>query len=328
MNIYLIPYTWMRHFQYAIWGSICGLVLWWLYLSWLLLVGPFWSSAWDAFFTGVVLSGGIAFSNLLGEASLQRWPLRKRLWKLVLCAGITVGSSLLFLWLWKLISVLIVDDIGNDHHIVALKYKLGYFVMAGLACACAVLSVRKWEGWAHVTNHLLAGILAGLSAGAIWSMSAYYFVQNLYLAGALMFVSFGFFFGLCAYPIPSTLYVGWLRVLSGGRFGHRIPIDARDKENKERFVGHYPNGLDMYLPQGEGVRELHASVLHLPVDNQYTLRGLSQKHTKMKRLLEWAKLDYDPNSPVPREVQLHNGDRIELGQHSEVEFLILPREEQ
>ena len=51
------------------------------------------------------------------------------------------------------------------------------------------------------------------------------------------------------------------------------------------------------------------------------------KNTKMKRLLEWAKLDYDPSSPVPREVSLNNGDRIELGQHSEVEFLILPREE-
>ena len=35
----------------------------------------------------------------------------------------------------------------------------------------------------------------------------------------------------------------------------------------------------------------------------------------------------DPGSPVPREVRLQNGDRIELGQHSEVEFLILPREE-
>jgi hypothetical protein len=327
MNIYLIPYTWLRHFQFAFWSSICGLVVWWLYLSWLLLVGPFWPASWDTIFTGMFLSGGIAVSNVLGEAGLQRWSFKKRLLKSMMCMGVAIGSSLLLFWLWRLISTWLFSNIGNDHHVVALKFKLGYFIVAGFVCSLSVLSVRKWEGKVYIINHFLAGLMAGVSAAAIWSISAYYFVQNLYWAGALMFVSFGFFFGLCAWPIPSRLYIGWLRVLNGKRFGQRIPIDARDDRAKERFVGHYPNGLDLYLSGKEGVRELHISVLHQPDQDLYSLRGLSLKHTKMKRFLEWALLDYNPKSPVPREVQLHNEDRIELGQSSEVEFLILPREE-
>ena len=44
-------------------------------------------------------------------------------------------------------------------------------------------------------------------------------------------------------------------------------------------------------------------------------------------MLEWARLNYKPDSPVPMEVILSNEDRLEVGEQVQVEFLILPREE-
>ena len=161
----------------------------------------------------------------------------------------------------------------------------------------------------------------------MWSITSYYGVQDLYWAGAVMFSVAGASFGLAVRTIPDDLYVGWVRILTGSRFGHRIPIDAKDKRPKERFIGSYPNGLDMFFPFEEHVQPLHGSIVHLPQNNSYTLRGLSQHHIKMIRLLEWAKLNYNPTSSVPLEVELGNGDRVELGDHVTVEFLILPREE-
>ena len=70
--------------------------------------------------------------------------------------------------------------------------------------------------------------------------------------------------------IPDDLYVGWVRILTGSRFGHRIPIDAKDKRPKERFIGSYPNGLDMFFPFEKHVQPLHGSIVHLPQNNSYT----------------------------------------------------------
>ena len=48
----------------------------------------------------------------------------------------------------------------------------------------------------------------------------------------------------------------------------------------------------------------------------------------MKRFLEWVRLDYDPRSPVPVETQLESEDRIRMGDAAEIEFIVLPREEE
>ena len=124
----------------------------------------------------------------------------------------------------------------------------------------------------------------------------------------------------------SLLYAGWIRVLSGYRFGHRVPIDGGDGLPKERFVGHYPNGLDMFLPVEQGVQELHMSVF-LNDSGEYILRGLGQQRIQVKRSLEWVQLHYDPNLPAPYESNLSSGDRIQIGNDAEIEFVILPREE-
>ena len=299
----------------------------------LLLVGPFWSSSWDSFFSGLLLVYSCAGANIIGEAGLRRWGIKEIAKKLFILFGACFLSSMLFFWIWHFLLGLFTaaDEV---QHVMALKYRLGDFICAGLATSISVLVTQKWRDWKHAVNHILAGIFAGLGAAALrmipyfmTQLSPEQFSNDLYLAGAISFASFGFLFGIAARGIPEELYAGWIRVLTGARFSQRIPIDAIDQKNKERFLGHYPNGLDLFLPANEGVLELHASIVHSSSTNQYILRGLSLQHTKMKRMFEWARVDYDPKSPVPREVELKNEDRIELGEQAEIEFLILPREE-
>ena len=329
MNVFLIPYTWYRHLQFGLWSALCCLIGWWLYLLLLTQGGMVWTAGWDAFMTNGLLASTVVLGNIWGEGALRRWPMKRRVWKVVLGVGVALGVSLLMTWIWSGLSTVLLTDIGSVHHVVALKYRWGNFVGTGFASSIGLLTIERWRERpkSFVVNYVLGGLFAGLTAGAFWSIGAYYWSQNLYWAGAILFVSFGFAFGLATRTIPDDLYVGWIRVLKGARFGHRIPIDAKNNKPKERFVGAYPNGLDLFFQVEEGVQPLHASIVHDPHQNQYTLRGLTQYHVKMQRMLEWARLNYNPETPVPMEVELSNEDRIELGEQVQVEFLVLPREE-
>jgi hypothetical protein len=288
-----------------------------------------WSSSWDAIVTNGLMAAAAVFANVWGEGALRRWMMRKRAWTVLLGAGVAFLVSMFLTWMWAATSSMVLEDIGDLHHVVALKYRWGNLVGTGIAAAMGMLATEKWKNRPKffILHYIFGGLFAGLTAGACWSIMAYYWAQNLYWAGAVLFVSFAFAFGLATRSIPDDLYVGWIRVLKGSRFGHRIPIDAKESKPKERFVGAYPNGLDLFFQVEEGVQPLHASIVHSPSENQYTLRGLTQHHLKMARMLEWAKLNYNPQSPVPMEVVLSNEDRLELGEQVHVEFLILPREE-
>ena len=63
---------------------------------------------------------------------------------------------------------------------------------------------------------------------------------------------------------------------------------------------------------------------------RYTARGLSQYPILVRRFLQRVDLRYDPRRPTPVETSLSSGDRIVLGegdQRSEIEFILLPKEE-
>jgi len=117
--------------------------------------------------------------------------------------------------------------------------------------------------------------------------------------------------------------------LSPHRYSYRIPIDAMDRSPKERFVGHFPRGLDLWLGTEDGCAELHIS---MAVDEKqvYRVRGLSLQPTMVRRFLERIDLRYDPRRPAPLETRLASGDRIVVGEGSNTatfEFIMLPRED-
>ena len=272
----------------------------------------------------------------MSEATLYRWPFKRRLWKILTVMSVSFGLVLCLNWFFILVLRLILQspDVANPY-VVALRLKMCTFVAAGLSTGLSVQMVRGWKGGATFLNYTTSGLNAGVLAALVWSLLHSFLPQSalnaylgydLFWSGLLSNFLFGAIFGLGSWTIPDELYAGWLRILSSQRFGHRVPIDAGDGAPKERFVGHYPNGLDLFLPFELGVQELHISI-HKNQDQEFILRGLSQDNTRLKRLLEWVNIHYDPNRPAAYEASLRSGDQITLGESAKLEFLILPREE-
>lgn len=332
VNIFLLPYTWTRHFAMALWCGAAGLLAWWFGLTWITQVGPSWPPEWDGPILFCTISAAVSGASLLAEGNLCRLPLWKRLSRMFLGMGISIAMTFAWYWGWHKVALAVLftgdqEPDALDSSLVSLRYRVGVFLFAGFASAIGPMIVRKGLNWG---THLLSGAAAGLAAAAAWFAFNQAFFRDLYLGGMAMGVAWGFVFGLLAWPIPDELYAGWIRVLSGARFGRRIPVDARDGSARERFVGHFPRGLDLFVPLDEGVLELHLSVA---VDDKhvYKARGLSLHPTVVRRFLERINLQYDPRRPAPLETKLSSGDRITLGQgaqSADLEFLMLPKEEQ
>jgi len=340
MNIFLLPYTWLRHFGMALWCASAGLMAWWAVLSGLVVLNIDWPPSWDGPILMCTISVTVAVASVLGECNLRRLPLWSRGLKVLFAAGISGLVTLIYYFMWHVVVGLFLEGSSlvdaQDPSLVSLTYRMGAFGMGGLGCGTGCLAVRRFS---EPVSHLAGGLAAGLLGGVGWYVAGLPTDEvvfgviapqkDLFLAGATLGVTWGFAFGLMAWSIPDELYVGWLRVLTPRRFGRRIPIDAPDRKAKERFVGHFPRGLDLFLPVEDGVQELHLSVV-VNEDQRYTARGLSQQPTMVKRLLQSVDLRYDPRRPTPVETPLSSGDRIVLGQgdqRAELEFILLPKEE-
>jgi hypothetical protein len=235
-----------------------------------------------------------------------------------------VGQSLGTSDLRALVEANYVD--AEETSLVSLRYRAGAFLLAGVGTSLGPIAARKAE---DALLHLGAGLLVGLLSGSMWYFFGTLLYSDLFLAGAALGLSWGFLFGLFGWGVPDSLYAGWMRVLSGVRYARRIPIDAPGGQPKERFVGHYPRGLDLFLPIESGVQELHIS-LAVDAQQRYFARGLTLAPTKITRFLEKVDLSYDPRRSAPLETRLSSGDRLLLGQapqDSELEFIMLPREE-
>ena len=328
MNIFLIPYSWIRHIHVALVTSSAALLAWWAVLSWFVLLGPAWSAEWDGPVLLSAVSGATAGASMLSEGSLRRAPPLKLFGKTLGAAALAVLLTVGGTWLWG--SIMLGDHPdGGDPTLVSLRYELGAFLAAGFGCAVGPLAARKGEGW---LNHLLAGAATALAAAAVWHICSYTEIirgNDLFLASGLMSLTWGGVYGLLAWGIPDRLYAGWVRILSPTRFARRIPIDAPDGTPKERFIGRWVRGLDLWVPHQEGAQELHISVA-VDSKQRYAARGLSLYPTRILRFLEKIDLRYDPRRPAPLKTRLYSGDRIEIGDGESqcvVEFIMLPREE-
>lgn len=333
MNIFLVPYNWLRHFQVALFTSGAAAVAWWLLLSWTLLLGPFWGPEWDGALFLLALSSATAGASLLVEGSLRRMPIKWLLTRPLLAATLSGLFALAWYFGWHgvVLGMLGMADGADESSLVSLRYRGGAFMMVGLATAVGPVVARRGAG---ALNHLGAGLSAGLAAAAVWHVCNFTFFRDLYLASAMGALTFGGVFGLLAWGIPDELYTGWIRVLTPNRFGHRIPVDALDGSPKERFVGSFSRGLDLMLPAApdggpQGCQELHLSIA---VDGKkvYKARGLGLYPTVVRRMLERLDLRYDPRRPAPLETRVRSGDVVELGQGEQgsiVEFIMLPKEE-
>ncbi|MCA9494493.1 MAG: hypothetical protein KC621_31415 [Myxococcales bacterium] len=367
MNIYLIPYTFRRHLVMGMMLGAVGLIAWWWSLFLVLEVGPWmyeslgwlWWPRTEGWLYLVTLSTSVAFMSVFYEGSLRRRRMRWRIFWALFGAGIAwVGVSIglpLVRVMMPLFTNDQVDELLRDPSFLTLRYRMSGFILAGFWSGLGPFFARRlhavitrnwtwggrdgptptpapgWIDWGGIVfAHLGGGLGAGVVAAAAWHMPGYYddLAGDLYLAPAFAAWIFGTLHGLLVWPIPEDMYAGWIRVLSYERYGLRIPIPHTDDTAAERFLGHFPRGLDLYLPAETKVMELHTSFT-MDGDRNYTVRGLSIEPTVVKRPLERIDLRYDPRRPAPLETQLRMEDRILLGADGDtvIEFLMLPKEE-
>jgi hypothetical protein len=337
MNIFLLPYTWARHLAMGLWCGGAGLLAWWSVLTLVVWFNADWPPNWDGPVLMCAIAGAVSVASILGESLLRRLPIWKVATMVGIASAVSVGFTLLWVSLWvHLLAPVVFGALAGGAHaedagdptLVSLTYRLGAFAMGGLSSGTAALVVRRFV---EPVSHLFGGVASGLLGGLVWYIlcTSGAFYQDLYIAGAGLGLTWGLCFGLLTWSIPDDLYAGWVRVMTGGRYGRRIPIDALDGGPKERFVGHFPRGLDLFLPVEEGVLEMHLSVT-VDAKRRFTARGLSLYPIQVLRFLERVDLRYDPRRPAPLETELSSGDRIRIGDgtvESELEFLLLPREE-
>lgn len=366
MNIFLIPHTSWRHLSVALFTGGATLLAWWAVLSWIVFLGPFlhgtpfyWGQWAEGMMFLAIVSATGAAANLLAEGSLRRRDIKWRaIWVVlgfVLSFLLTIGTYLATRTLVSWMASTTFAHITADPNVVTLRYTIPTWGSAGVAMGLGAWIPRKFQrviartfgvgvdmtgapaasSWSDrltsLFHHLGAGVSGALLGAAIWHLFGHYprIAGDLYTGAALGTFTWGTVFGLLAWPIPDELYAGWIRVLSAERYGLRIPIDHDDGTPAERFVGHFPRGLDLYAPAEHGVAELHTSFV-VDEDHNYAVRGLTVLPTTLKRPLETVRLDYDPLRPAPLEHGLKMGDRILMGSGdtvSEVEFILLPKEE-
>lgn len=332
MNIFLVPYTRWRHLLMGLWCGGAGLIAWFLVLSASIIGGPKWPPEWDGPMLLGSIAAAVAGASILGEDNLYRRPLLKRLSRTAAVMAIALANTLLWYWMWTMLVPVVMpaqwQEDAADPSLVSLRYRMGALFMAGMSTGIAGAVVRRMTNF---VSHIAGGVTSALAGGMAWHVLGANFqgLTDLYLASASLGLVWGMLYGFITWPIPDELYAGWIRVLSPSRYGRRIPIPAVEAGPKERFVGHFPRGLDLFLPVEEGVMEMHVSIA-VDAKGRYSARGLSLAPTVVRRFLERIDLRYDARRPAPLETQLNSGDRIVLGQgeqKAELEFLMLPKEE-
>lgn len=240
-----------------------------------------------------------------------------------------------------------------DESMASLRSRISMWAATGMSAAYGAYFARRlriridelqvaWEQdwmahpwpvhetpWGDYFLHLGAGLAGGLAAACVWHLAGVNWFYDYYLGFGLASFTLGALVGGLPRGIPDQLFAGWVRVLSRRRFGMRVPIDDPSPAVTERFVGHYPLGLDLHLPMEDGVAEVHCS-FRREADGTYAVRGLSMVPTRVRRPGARAELTFPRNHPAPFAMPLEPEDLVVLGEGDQptiLEFVMIPREE-
>lgn len=337
----LPPVPWARHLWLPAATGAAGALGWWLSLQAVLWVGlpaGLEGPAWLALVSCLVVG-----TALWADAVAVGRGVRRVFVLVALCVPACALSVSVCAGAGTALAALAarggaLDQVG----LVSLRGQILAFLLAGLGAGVWLavgrllprLLARWWPdrsltdptaSWVVAMEHGAAGLVAGAAWGGIWFVAGLYegLGGDLFAAAAVGSATFGVLLGALAGNAPDEAWTPWLRVRRGPRMGMRVPLIDEDGRVVERFVGHYPRGMDLFLPFASGASEVHVSVT---VDQRgdVVVRGHSIAPTTLARFLEAVDLAYDPASPAPVEAVLSPGDVVRLGS-VELELLYLPR---
>jgi hypothetical protein len=336
----LPPVPWARHLWLSAATGGAAALGWWvaLYIVQTLAVPSFWvGPLWLA----LVVGSSVGAALIADAVGTGREPVRAALW-VALCGPAAAGTVAV----GTAVSVALVDLVArgtvlDQDGLVSLRGQLLAFVTAGSAAGCWLgagrllprLARRWWPDlevaddapWPiRLAEHVAAGAVAGGAWAAVWFAFGVYggLGGDLFAGAALGSTIFGLLLGLLAGNAPRRAWAPWLRVRRGARAGTRVPLVDEAGRPLERFVGHFPRGLDLFLPFETGAAEVHVSVT-VDALGDVVVRGHSVAPTVLKRFLETVDLAYDPRAPAPVEAVIAPGEIVRVGD-VELEVLYLP----
>ena len=179
-------------------------------LDWCFLAPPVGMEFY--FFGG--LSGTVSAGSIFIEASLHRWPIKKRLRNISFAGGIAFGIYLLLgpfcSWISQGLLYFILPDNtesiehASNNYLVSLQHTLDSFVACGISTSIATFLMRSEKTRMVFFNHLTSGLHAALFSAIFWTAFHSFFpfftwlglTYHLYWAGFAGCIIFGFFFGL------------------------------------------------------------------------------------------------------------------------------------
>jgi len=363
MELERIPYTWTRHLAAGLKAGSNMLVVWLVFQAFVVGAAPsleesgfYWLREAEFFVLLSTAAAVLAWTSVATE-----WGVRKRrlFWRFFYSSVAGFAAWVFTLLLMLIVQALLLASGGEvwgetltDPSLVSLRYRGAFWVAAGLGSGLGPWMARsmrffqdrlgfddgtgpaikpRWTSLVtELYHHLMAGLTGSLLGASIWyaCYALPWLGSDLYIGSALGLVVWGVVHGSIAWILPEDLYGGWARLLTGQRFGKRIFLGKLDGVHTERFLGHYPRGLDLFVDATQGVEELHVSMVN-DGRGRFTVRGLSYAPTRLRRFLEAIDLSYDVSRPAPLETQLSMEDRILVGSagETEFEFLMLPLDE-
>ena len=164
MNIFLVPYTWTRHFAVPIVTAGAALFAWWLMMVFSVgLSYPLWERGYGALspmLEGALLFGAVAFAvgftDVLAEGALRRVAI---IWQVFFALvsgavsgmGAIVAYALYYGAVLGMIRAMLLDwyDLSEgwehlvDPAFISLRVRIVPWMLAGLACGMGPLVVRR-----------------------------------------------------------------------------------------------------------------------------------------------------------------------------------------
>ena len=104
---------------------------------------------------------------------------------------------------------IIVGEEGANANLLNYQYRVGAFILMGVASGLGAVTVRKWKGMTQLLTHLFGGFTAGLGAAVIWGLtwSAFNCLSST-MPALFASTGYGFLFGVCVWGVPDDLYAG------------------------------------------------------------------------------------------------------------------------
>jgi len=248
----------------------------------------------NALLGGLLIGGAIGYLVVSVEALRDRSPVR---FARLASYGVLLGAlgGAIGMWIGDVVNYLLIRGLGQNVLVTMLARGVGWSFLGaaiGMSEGIAARSLGKFS------YGILGGALGGFVGGGLFGLFYVLAMQSLsttYFWNAMGLVILGACIGSLSALVQAAFQPASVKVMRGWQEGREYPLDR-----PANLLGRDEHA-DIALFRDMKVEKKHALIKR--VDGRYLLvnQGAPPQYTLVNE------------SPVPRARELHDGDRIQLG---------------